>query len=158
MLISKQFHELFKMFIAGKGFKSQRCENFVFHCPNYVFNDNHMQILKSVYIVLRRIIFNYFWLLYVKDTYNVFNHLRTVSSNCFYGLENIYFAMLNDLFYTCVGCTIYACSWLPITDWIQINKMKIKITIIWLFISIQVSFCTLIVKFLTYAETTTTGP
>ena len=42
--------------------------------------------------------------------YNILNNLGTMSSYCFHGLKNINLSVLNNLFYTCICCTIYTCS------------------------------------------------
>ena len=62
-----------KCLLQGKGLSRNTAQTFGFYCPNYVFNDKHMQILKSVYTITRMdyvglsiIIFDNFMLRYLQ--------------------------------------------------------------------------------------------
>ena len=65
-----------KCLLQGKALSRNTAQTFGFYCPNYVLNDKHRQILKSVYIITSRdtydsvglsiIIFDYFMLRYLQ--------------------------------------------------------------------------------------------
>ena len=51
-----------------------------------------------------------------KDTYDVFNKLRSVTSYGFYGLKYVNFAVLDDLFDTSIGSAVHSSSGLTIPE------------------------------------------
>ena len=80
-------------------------------------NTGEKDLIESIYNVLgigKLWLETCFFFSREKDTYDVFNKLRSVTSYSFYGLKYVNFAVLDDLFDTSIGSAVHSSSGLTI--------------------------------------------
>ena len=82
-------------------------------------NTGEKDLIESIYNVLgigKLWLETCFFFSREKDTYDVFNKLRSVTSYGFYGLKYVNFAVLDDLFDTSIGSAVHSSSGLTIPE------------------------------------------